>query len=163
MVVDTFTTNIAAANQGNKMKNFIAFAALVVAAPVLAQKTPVGVTYDANILRASDGDTVVVEAPWAPAPIKKEIAVRVYGVDTPEKSFRAKCPAEDAKGQAASAFTKDLIAKATKKQYVLYDWDKFGGRVLGDIVLDGKSLRAQLIANGFAREYFGEAKQSWCN
>jgi hypothetical protein len=30
------------------------------------------------------------------------------------------------------------------------------------MILDGKSLRAQLIANGFAREYFGEAKQSWC-
>jgi len=25
------------------------------------------------------------------------------------------------------------------------------------------SLRAELIRNGFAREYYGEAKQSWCN
>lgn len=134
----------------------------LMAAPTYAQKTPVGVTYDANIIRASDGDTVVVEALWIPAPIKKEIAIRIFGVDTPEKGGRAQCPAEDTKGQAASAFTKNLIAKSTKKQYVLYSWDKFGGRVLGDIVLDGKSLRAELIANGFAREYFGEAKQSWC-
>jgi endonuclease YncB( thermonuclease family) len=44
----------------------------------------------------------------------------------------------------------------------LYDWDKFGGRVLGDIILNGKSLREMLIANGYARAYFGEAKQSWC-
>ena len=144
------------------MYKFLALATLVVASPAFAQKTPVGVTYDANILRASDGDTVVVEAQWVPAPMKKEIAVRVFGVDTPEKSFRAQCPAEDAKGQAASTFTKDLIAKATKKQYVLYSWDKFGGRVLGDLILDGKSLREQLIAAGFARAYFGEAKQSWC-
>ena len=43
------------------------------------------------------------------------------------------------------------------------DWDKFGGRVLGDLLLDGQSLRQMLIANGYAREYFGEAKQSWCN
>ena len=144
------------------MYKFLALAVLAIAFPAFAQKTPTGVVYDANILRASDGDTVVVEALWVPNPIKKEIAIRVYGVDTPEKSFRAQCPAEDAKGQAASAFTKDLIAKATKKQYVLYSWDKFGGRVLGDIVLDGKSLRDQLIANGYARAYFGEAKQSWC-
>ena len=144
------------------MYKFLALAVLAIASPAFAQKTPTGVVYDANILRASDGDTVVVEALWVPNPIKKEIAIRVYGVDTPEKSFRAQCPAEDAKGQAASAFTKDLIAKATKKQYVLYSWDKFGGRVLGDIVLDGKSLRDQLIANGYARTYFGEAKQSWC-
>jgi endonuclease YncB( thermonuclease family) len=145
------------------MKKFIALALVALATPAIAQKTPVGVTYDAKIVRASDGDTVVVEALWIPAPLKKEIAVRVYGVDTPEKGGRAQCPAEDVKGQAASAFTKDLIAKSTKKQYVLYGWDKFGGRVLGDIVLDGKSLRTELIAKGFAREYFGEAKQSWCS
>jgi endonuclease YncB( thermonuclease family) len=30
-------------------------------------------------------------------------------------------------------------------------------------LLDGKSLRQMLITNGFAREYYGEAKQSWCN
>jgi endonuclease YncB( thermonuclease family) len=144
------------------MKYFgLAFLALLTT-PTFAQKTPVGATYDANILRATDGDTVVVEAQWIPAPLKKEIAVRIYGVDTPEKGFRAKCPAEDAKGQAASAFTKDLIAKSTKKQYVLYDWDKYGGRVLGDILLNGKSLREQLIAGGYARAYFGDTKQSWC-
>jgi micrococcal nuclease len=145
------------------MKKFIALALVALATPAIAQKTPVGVTYDAKIVRASDGDTVVVEELWIPAPLKKEIAVRVYGVDTPEKGGRAQCPAEDVKGQAASAFTKDLITKSTKKQYVLYGWDKFGGRVLGDIVLDGKSLRTELIAKGFAREYFGEAKQSWCS
>ena len=145
------------------MKKFIALALLAVATPAIAQKTPTGVTYDATIVRVSDGDTVVVEAKWIPAPIKPQIAVRIFGVDTPEKGGRAQCPAEDAKGQAASVFTKNLVAKATKIQYTLYDWDKFGGRVLGDMVLDGKSLREQLITNGFARAYFGEAKQSWCN
>ena len=128
-----------------------------------AQKQPQGVMYDANILRASDGDTVVIEASFLPAPLKKELAVRIYGVDTPEKGFRAKCPQEDARGQAASKFTKDLIANSQKRQVVLYDWDKFGGRVLGDIILNGQSLRALLIQNVYAREYFGEAKQSWCN
>lgn len=144
------------------MKKFIALALIAISTPALAQKTPVGVTYDANILRATDGDTVVVEALWVPAPIKKELAIRVFGVDTPEKGFRAKCPVEDAKGQAASAFTKKMIETSKKKQFVLYDWDKFGGRALGDIVLDGKSLREALIAGGHARPYFGDAKQSWC-
>ena len=64
-------------------------------------KTPQGVTYDANILRVSDGDTVVIAAPFLPPPLKQELAIRIFGVDTPE--------------------------------------------------------------NGFAREYFGDAKQSWCN
>ena len=145
------------------MKKFIALALMALATPALAQKTPTGVTYDAKVLRASDGDTVVVEALWVPAPIKKEIAIRIFGVDTPEKGFRSKCSAEDLKGQAASAFTKKLIAEAKTIQYVLYDWDKFGGRVLGDLLIDGKSLRELLIANGYARAYFGDAKQSWCN
>ena len=129
----------------------------------LAQKTPQGVTYDAQIVRVNDGDTVVIAAPFLPAPLKPELAVRIYGVDTPEKGFRAQCPSEDARGKAATEFTKNAVAKSTKRQVTLYGWDKFGGRVLGDIVLDGQSLRTGLIQNGFAREYFGDAKQSWCN
>lgn len=130
--------------------------------PVQA-KTPEGVTYDAQILRVSDGDTVVIAAPFLPKPLKPELAVRIYGVDTPEKGFRAKCPQEDERGKQATKFTTAAVAKSSKRQVVLYDWDKFGGRVLGDIILDGQSLRAQLIQNGLAREYFGDAKQSWCN
>lgn len=126
----------------------------------LAQKK--SAIYDAQILRVNDGDTVVIAAPYLPAPLKPELAVRIFGVDTPEKGFRAKCPQEDQRGQAASAFTKKAVAGSTKHQVALYEWDKFGGRVLGDIILDGQSLRASLIANGFAREYYGEAKQSWC-
>jgi len=62
----------------------------------------------------------------------------------------------------ATKFTTSAVSKAVKRQVILYGWDKFGGRVLGDIILDGQSLRSMLIQNGFAREYFGEAKQSWC-
>jgi endonuclease YncB( thermonuclease family) len=129
----------------------------------LAQKTPKGVTYDAQIVRVNDGDTVVIAAPFLPQPLKPELAVRVFGVDTPEKGHRAKCPSEDARGQAASEFTKNAVKNTKKHQVILYSWDKFGGRVLGDMILDGVSLRAELIRNGFAREYYGEAKQSWCN
>ncbi len=148
------------------MKKFLL---VLLAVPMLAfaQKTPQGVTYDAQILRVSDGDTVVIAAPFLPKPLKPELAVRVYGVDTPEKGFRAQCPSEAQRGEAATAFTKNAIATAAaqggKFQATLYGWDKFGGRVLGDILVNGQSLRAALIANGFAREYYGDAKQSWCN
>lgn len=131
--------------------------------PVFAQKTPEGRLYDVVLTRVIDGDTVAFQAPWLPDPLKKELSIRVYGVDTPEKSFRAKCPQEDQRGQAATAFTKQAINQSQKRQIVLMDWDKYGGRVLGDVLLDGKSLRALLIQNGFAREYYGEAKTSWCN
>jgi endonuclease YncB( thermonuclease family) len=133
-----------------------------VPAMVFAQKTPQGVTYDAQILRVSDGDTVVIAAPFLPQPLKPELAVRIFGVDTPEKGFRGQCDSEKQRGEAASVFTKNLVKASTQRQVILYGWDKFGGRVLGDIILNGQSLRAQLIANGFAREYYGDAKQSWC-
>ena len=136
---------------------------LLVPTLALAQKTPQGVTYDAQIIRVTDGDTVVIAAPFLPAPLKPELAVRVYGVDTPEKGFRGQCDSEKQRGEAASVFTKNLVSASQQRQVILYSWDKFGGRVLGDIILNGKSLRAQLIANGFAREYYGDAKQSWCN
>jgi len=133
--------------------------------PLIATAQPKqrpGVTYDAVITRVIDGDTVAFQADFLPAPLKKELSIRVYGVDTPEKGFRAQCPSEAQRGEAASAFTKQLIAASQQRQVVLMDWDKYGGRVLGDVILNGVSLRQQLIANGFAREYYGEAKTSWC-
>ena len=135
---------------------------LLVPALVFAQKTPKGVVYDAQILQVSDGDTVVIAAPFLPAPLKPQLAVRIYGVDTPEKGHRAQCPGEDVRGQAASVFTKNLVQASQQRQVILYGWDKFGGRVLGDIILNGQSLRAELIRNGHAREYYGDAKLSWC-
>ena len=137
---------------------------LLLPALALAQKMPKNsATYDAQIIRVTDGDTIVISAPFLPAPLKPELAVRVFGVDTPEKGHRAQCAKEAAAAELASAYTKDLIKNGKKFQVTLYAWDKFGGRVLGDVIVDGRSLRAELIKNGFAREYYGEAKQSWCN
>ena len=135
---------------------------LALLCPLLAMAEPVGVIYDAVINRIIDGDTVVIQAPYLPKPLKPELSVRVYGVDTPEKGFRAKCPEEDARGHAATDFTTAAIKAATKFQVSLLEWDKYGGRVLGDIILDGKSLRKMLIDQDMAREYFGDAKKPWC-
>lgn len=144
------------------MKRLLVLLAMV---PILAlaQKQLQGVTYDAQIVRVNDGDTVVISAPFLPAPLKPELAVRVYGVDTPEKNHLAKCESEKQRGLAATEFTKKVVSASQKRQVVLYSWDKFGGRVLGDILLNGQSLRMMLIQNGYAREYYGDAKTSWCN
>ena len=119
--------------------------------------------YDFEITRVIDRDTVAFRADFLPAPLKQELSIRVYGVDTPEKSWRAECESEAAWGERASQFTKDQLNGATTLQVAIYKWDKFGGRVLGDIIIDGKSLRYMLIENGFAREYYGTKKESWCN
>ena len=150
------------------MKKLLVIALMVPFIAFAQGKQKPGVTYDAVLTRVVDGDTVAFQANFLPEPLKKELSVRVFGVDTPEKGHRALCPSEAAKGEAArgeaaSAFTKAAVNASTKRQIVLMDWDKYGGRVLGDILLDGKSLRQMLITNGYAREYYGEAKQSWCN
>jgi micrococcal nuclease len=135
---------------------------LIAFAQTKAPRQPQGATYDAQIIRVSDGDTIVIAAPFLPSPLKPELAVRIYGVDTPEKGFRGQCDSEKQRGEAASTFAKNLVNASQQRQVTIYGWDKFGGRILGDIILNGKSLRAELIKNGFAREYYGEAKQSWC-
>ena len=145
------------------MKKLLVLLCLVPVVAVAQPRQRAGVTYDITITRVVDGDTVAFHAPFLPAPLKQELSIRVFGVDTPEKGHRAQCPSEAARGAAATEFTKKLIAAAQQRQMVLMDWDKYGGRVLGDVILNGQSLRAMLIQNGFAREYYGEAKQSWCN
>ena len=144
------------------MKKLLVLLALLPAL-AFAQKTPKGATYDAQILRVSDGDTIVISAPFLPAPLKPELAVRIFGVDTPEKGHRAQCPQENERALVASKFTTQAIQSHPKHQVIIYGWDKFGGRILGDILVNGQSIRQGLIANGLAREYYGDAKQSWCN
>ena len=118
--------------------------------------------YDYKVTRVIDGDTVAFEANFLPAPLKPELSIRVLGVDTPEKGHRAECPQEAQAALKASAFTKNAIKNAKKVQILIEKHDKYGGRVLGDVIIDGKKLSELLIANGHARPYFGEKKESWC-
>ena len=120
-----------------------------------------------KITRVIDGDTVEFQADFMPDPLPKKLSIRVLGVDTPEKGHRAACPQEAAAAEKASQFTKDALNAAIKAgqpiQILLEKHDKFGGRVLGDVLINGQRLSAMLIANGHARPYHGEKKTSWCN
>ena len=144
------------------MKKLLLVALLLLPSIAFAEKKPEGVVHDLKIIRVIDGDTVEFEAPFLIDPLPKKLSIRVWGVDTPEKSFRAKCEKEAAMGAEATKFTKDLVANAKTTQISIYQWDKFGGRVLGDVIIDGNSLTQMLLEKGYAREYYGDAKQSWC-
>ena len=123
--------------------------------------------YDWKVTRVIDGDTVEFAAPFLPDPLPKKLSIRVLGVDTPEKGHRASCPQEAAAAEKASQFTKDTLNNAYKNKLPvlieLQTHDKYGGRVLGDVIVNGQRLSALLIANGHARPYHGEKKSSWCN
>jgi endonuclease YncB( thermonuclease family) len=144
------------------MKKLLLVALLLLPSIAFAEKKPEGVVHDLKIIRVIDGDTVEFEAPFLIDPLPKKLSIRVWGVDTPEKSFRAKCEKEASMGAEATKFTKDLLANAKTTQISIYEWDKYGGRVLGDVIIDGNSLTKMLLDKGYAREYYGDAKQSWC-
>ena len=119
--------------------------------------------YDYKIIRVIDGDTVEIEANFLPAPLKPSLKLRIYGIDTPEKKSRAKCDLEAELSKKATAFTQKVINESISKKIKIRKWDKYGGRVLGDIILDGKSLEALLLNEGLAKPYDGGKKSSWCN
>jgi endonuclease YncB( thermonuclease family) len=62
----------------------------------------------------------------------------------------------------ATRFTQRAVAEAKEVNIHIKSWDKYGGRVLGMVVLDGRGLSEMLIEAGLARPYKGEAKSSWC-
>ena len=118
--------------------------------------------YDYKMTRVLDGDTVEFIMPGLPVELGDKLKLRVLGVDTPEKGGRAACAAEAKAGDAATAFSKKVLAEALVVQFEIKEWDKFGGRVLGDVIYDGKRLSEELIKAGLARPYFGDKKKSWC-
>ena len=139
------------------MKKFLLVLSLLATQQVLANP------YSYKVTRVLDGDTVEFEAKFLPAELGDKLKIRVLGVDTPEKAPRAQCEKEAVAGQAATDFTKKTVTNAKSIQIELKEWDKFGGRVLGDVIVDGQKLSELLIKNNLARPYFGEKKASWCN
>ena len=114
------------------------------------------------VTRVVDGDTVEFEAKWLPPELGDTLKLRIWGIDTPEKGWRGKCDFEKELGQQATDYVTDLVVNAKKINIELKEWDKFGGRVLGDLFIDGVSIRDLLINKGLAREYYGDKKKSWC-
>ena len=115
-----------------------------------------------EITRVIDGDTVEIAVDFLPSPLPPKLSIRVMGIDTPEKAPRAKCEAEAKKAVEATRFTQRAVAEAKEVDIHIKSWDKYGGRVLGMVVLDGNGLSEMLIDAGLARPYKDEAKQSWC-
>jgi micrococcal nuclease len=119
--------------------------------------------YDFKVKRVIDGDTVEIDAPFLPKELGNHLSIRVLGVDTPEKGHRAKCELERNKADSASLFTTNEVRVAKEIKIIIKGWDKYGGRILGDLVLDGIPLSTKLIQKGFAVPYSGKGqKKDWC-
>lgn len=131
--------------------------------PVVAVSATAQKTYNWKVTGVVDGDTLSVDASKDFAlPIK----IRLRGVDTPEKGSLAKCSIESSKAITATLFTQAVLADAAKKNtpvvFKNIGWDKYGGRVLAEVMVGQKSLSNMLIDSGLAKPYDGGKKSSWC-
>ena len=122
--------------------------------------SPTAYAYEWEILRVVDGDTLEIKNECFPKELK--LSVRVNSVDTPEKGSRAKCDKEAKLAEQASKFTKQFVGKNKKATFRNIKWDKYGGRLLADVEINGKSLADELVKNNYARSYDGKKKGSWC-
>ena len=116
-----------------------------------------------RIVGVVDGDTIRVDATPDFPPALARLKVRLRGADTPEKGGRAKCERERRGGAAATAFATDAIRTARRVLIRNPAWGKWGGRVIADVLIDGRGLATALVAAGLARPYEGERRAGWCS
>ena len=114
------------------------------------------------VVRVIDGDTVKVDAGADMPPELASLSVRLRGVDTPEIGRRAKCDAERQAGLAATAFTEAMTAGADSVIVRDPAWGKWGGRVIADLIVNGRSLSSALVESGHGRPHEGSLRKAWC-
>lgn len=107
-----------------------------------------------------DGDTVKIIVMFSETPVR--FSLRILGIDTPElKHGEGRLPQEHLAAVKVRDYVKSLFPTNIAKVRI-HDWDKYGGRVLGDLFLQtGENVSEILIKGGWARPYRGEKKKSW--
>lgn len=123
-------------------------------------------SHNVSVIRVIDGDSYKITAPFLPAPLKQALTLRVAGIDTPEAGWRARCAREARMAMQTSHIVKNWLHLGGYS-ILLYKWDKYGGRVLGDIVRDctkgSTSISQHLLVRGYAVAYSGRGQRhNWC-
>lgn len=114
-----------------------------------------------EVINVVDGDTIRISADFLPPTLGNTLLLRIDGVDTPEKGYLAKCQREQDASKIATEATRKFVEQGHPR-VILHKWDKYGGRVLGDIEINNQMLSTYLIANKYARPYDGGKKSDWC-
>ena len=113
--------------------------------------------YSCKILRIVDGDTVDVDIDLGFGVWMHKERVRMYGIDTPES--RTSDKEEKVYGNLSKQFVKDNLPIGSMQTLVTHK-DKTGkfGRILGDFLIEGKSLGKTMVDKSLAVVYNGEDK-----
>lgn len=101
-----------------------------------------------KVISVADGDTIKILSKQ-----KKQTKIRLYGIDTPEKS--------QAFGKKAKKFTASLTAEK-KVSVKIYDTDRYG-RSVGVVFAGGTNVNEEIIKAGYAWQYRKYCKASFCD
>jgi len=88
---------------------------------------------------------------------------RVENLDAPEVGSHARCPAERAKGEAASEAARVMIRGGDRIEAIETGRRDRYGRNLARIEIDGRDLGEALIAAGLARPWRGRSSNFCLN
>lgn len=112
-------------------------------------------------VRNYDGDTVTINIPSVHPLLGSEIGLRIEGIDTPEIRGSNQC--EKDKAKEAKAFVENMIKKGSKLMVRDAKRGKYF-RIVGELVVDGKSVGEALLKAGLAVPYDGgtKPKVDWC-
>ena len=116
--------------------------------------------YRCKIRRVVDGDTVDIDIDLGFGVWLHKERVRIYGIDTPES--RTRDLVEKRFGLAAKDFAKKfLLDHDPEVTLVCKEYDAKGkfGRILGDIIVDNKSMSETMIQEHHAVPYYGQSKE----
>lgn len=116
--------------------------------------------YKCTILEVIDGDTVKVDIDAGFNICIKNLNIRFLGIDTPES--KTTDLTEKVFGLASKSVVQKLLPVGSTQIVQTTIDDKYG-RLLGDFLIDGKSLCQLLVADGYAVAYHGQNKADIAN
>ena len=110
--------------------------------------------------RVHDGDTVARSTAHVWPGVSVFVSVRLRGIDTPE--LNGDCPRERAAAVAARDALRALVENAERVEVRDPEHDRYAGRVVGTLLLDGEDAAALLLAAGHGVPYDGGRRPRWC-
>jgi len=132
--------------------------ALILLTPLSAQAGE----YSWPVLSVLDGDSLKVNLPGLPDELNP-ITVRIRGIDAPEAGSKANCSFEADLAIRATELLEALLRGGTAV-FSGVSHDKYGGRILATVTVNGENVGDRLISAHLARAYEGRgARQSWCD
>ena len=119
-------------------------------------------TFPASVVRVIDGDSVVVQIENWPLPFNP-VELRLEGIDTPESRKQdAKCEKEQKLGLIAKFWLRERLPPGSPVTVIWTGEREKYGRLLSEVISKGENINRSLVRLGFAVEYHGGTKLSWC-